>query len=447
MVIIISMYRCIIIVLIVTCYASLGFSQIYFNAEEADESAFNDSIKFQIAKIEIIGNDKTKPDVILRELFFAESERASLFEIAAAFKRVQSLMLFNRVKFDLVGDSEYSSLLITVYEKWYIFPIPVLYRNERDWEKISYGGKLLYYNFLGRNILLNFSAAFGYNPLFKFSYYNPWFLGDLKLFTNFSIYHGKVQSLSPDLDEYEDTRSGFDWLIGKRFGHYFYTGLTIGYAEIKAPPDIGLTLSPNGKDRFPTLLATLQYDNRDLKEYPHQGWFLTLWGKRVGNGGPIRYYRYGSDIRRYVPLTQKLTLAVRTAVDLSSGEIPSYDRVYFGYWERLRGHYYDIYEGENLAYGGAEIRFPVLKIRYIDVETLPELEQYSTNLKFGMSAGIFIETGKVWNQSDAFTTKHLKPGFGAGIHFHLPYVEVFRVECGFDFDWKPSLIAEMDVAF
>ncbi|MCU0645826.1 MAG: hypothetical protein MUC94_16395, partial [bacterium] len=244
----INRYRYIFIFLIAGFYASLGFSQIYLNAEEADESTFMDSIEYQIAKIEIIGNDKTKPEVILRELHFTENERASLAKISAAFKRVQSLMLFNRVKFDLVGDQEYSSLLITVYERWYIFPIPVLYRNERDWRKISYGGKLLYYNFLGKNILLNFSTAFGYNPLFKFSYYNPWFLGDLKLFTNFSIYHGKVRSLSPDLNEYEDTRSGFDWLIGKRFGHYFYAGLTIGYAAITAPPEIGLTLSPDGSD-------------------------------------------------------------------------------------------------------------------------------------------------------------------------------------------------------
>jgi len=26
-------------------------------------------------------------------------------------------------------------------------------------------------------------------------------------------------------------------------------------------------------------------------------------------------------------------------------------------------------------------------------------------------------------------------------------VELFRLECGFDFDWKPSLIAEVEVAF
>lgn len=421
--------------------------QIYLNSEEVNEPDFSDTTKFQFTRIEIIGNNKTRPEVILRELRFTENQIASFEEIIAAYKRVQSLLLFNRVKFDIVGDREYSILLVTVYEKWYIFPIPLIYRNERSWRKISYGGKLLYYNFLGRNILLNFTAAFGYNPIFKFSYYNPWFLGKLKLFTNISAYYGKVRSRSPELDDYEDTRKGFEWLIGKRFGHFTFTGISLGYTELTAPHDIGLTLSSNGKDYLPSAMLIFQYDDRDLKEYPHKGWFLTFWGKRVGNNHVINYYRYGTDIRSYVPLSPKLTFALRTAFDISSGKIPSYDRVYFGYLERLRGHYYEIFEGENLALGSAEIRFPLMKIRYINIETLPEFEEYSNNLKFGISAGIFFDSGVIWNQNESFRNQQVKTGFGAGIHFHIPYVDVFRLECGFNNRWRAEAIAEVEVAF
>lgn len=441
------MFRFIFIVLMAGFYASIGFCQIYLNSQEVDESTNSDTAKFQISRIEIIGNDKTKPEVILRELRFAENQQILFKEIISAYKRILSLMLFNRVKFDVIGDSEYSMLLITVYEKWYIFPLPLLYRNERTWRKISYGGKLLYYNFLGKNILLNFTAAFGYNPVFKFSYSNPWFLGDLKLFTNLSFYYRKVRSLSPELNEYEDTRRGFDWLIGKRFGHFIFTGITFGYTELAAPAEIGLTLSPDGTDKLPSISVTFQYDNRDLKEYPHRGWLLSFWTKRIGNGGKIRYYRYGSDLRKYMPLSPKLTLALRSAVDLSAGEIPSYDRVYFGYYERLRGYYYDVFEGENLAFGGAEIRFPIMKVRYIDLETLPQLGEYSSNLKFGLSAGLFLETGAVWYQKQSLSFQDFKSGFGAGVHFHLPYVDIFRLECGFNFHWEPNAIAEVEVAF
>ncbi len=440
--------KIIIVFYLIAICTSMSNGQIFLNSEEIDEYAITDSTTFQFSNIEIIGNNKTKPDVILRELQFEENQIVSLKQALAALKRVQSLALFNRVRFDIVGVSEYHILLITVYEQWYIFPVPLLYRNERSWKKVSYGGKLLYYNFMGRNVLLNFTAAFGYNPEIKFSYYNPWFLGDAKLFTNFSMFLSKIRSLSPQLNEYEDRRLGIEWSIGKRFGHYFYTGVTFGYMKLTAPPEIGLTLSQNGKDYLPSILMGIQYDNRDLKEYPHKGWLVGLFGKRVGDSGDINYYRYGADFRSYLPLTHKVTLALRTGANLSSGKIPSYDRVYLGYENRVRGRYYEIFEGENFAFGGAELRFPLLKIRYIDIDPLiPEMSQYSSNLKFGISAGIFFDNGIVWYQNQDPSIRKVKSGFGAGIHFHLPYIDVFRVECGFNKQWEAQAIADIEVAF
>ena len=440
--------KLIIVFYIIAIGTSICSGQIFLNSEEVNEYSITDSTTYQFSRIEIIGNNKTKPDIILRELQFEENQIVSLTQTLAALKRVQSLALFNRVRFDIIGDSDSSVLLITVYEQWYIFPVPLLYRNERSWKKLSYGGKLLYYNFMGRNVLLNFATAFGYNPEIKFSYYNPWFFGDAKLFTNFSIFLSKIRSLSPQLNEYEDQRLGIEWSIGKRFGHYFYTGVTLGFTKLTAPPEIGLTLSQNGKDYLPSIILGIQYDNRDLKEYPHKGWLVGLSGKRVGNSRDINYYRYGADLRTYLPLAHKLTLALRTAANLSSGKIPSYDRVYLGYSDRIRGRYYEIFEGENFAFGGAELRFPLLKIRYINIDPLiPKMRQYSSNLKFGISAGIFFDNGIVWYQNQKMSIREVKSGLGVGIHFHLPYVDVFRVECGFDKQWRAQGIADMEVAF
>lgn len=432
----------------VICVAVTVYGQIYINDEEWDDARCRDSIRYQIDRIELIGNDKTQPEVILRELHFSEKQVVSLSELLAALKRVQSLMLFNRVKFDVVGDSENSTLLITVYERWYIFPIPLLYRNERTWKKISYGGKLLYYNFLGRNMLLNLSAAFGYNPQLKFSFDNPWFLGEAKLFTNLTVFYSRIRSLSLELNDYEDRRLGLEWTIGKRFGHFLYTGMTLGYMKLVAPAGIGLTLSPSGTDYLPSIVVGIQYDNRDLKEYPHQGWWVGVSGKHVGASKLINYYRYGTDLRCYLPVTQHLTLALRGSANLSHGTIPSYDRTFLGYEDRIRGRYYEIFEGENFAFGGVELRFPLLKIRYLDVEPIiAQMREYSSNLKFGISAGIFFDNGIVWYQRQKPSLQQVKSGFGAGLHFHLPYVEIFRVECGFNKQLKAQAIADIEVAF
>lgn len=426
--------------------SQISSSQVFLNSEIVVESGKTDTVRLKLIKIEIIGNKKTKPQIILRELLFSENQSISLAQFISAQKRILSLQLFTQVRFDIVGDRQHSTLIISVYERWYVFPIPLFYLNERSWRKISYGGSLLYYNFLGRNILLNFTAAFGYNPQLKLAYYNPWFFGKYKFFTNLKLFKGKVRSKSPEYEDVDDSRIGIDWLIGKRFGHFTYLGLNLNYTEITAT-DSGLTLSPSSKDILPSVSLLFQYDNRDLKEYPHKGWNLQFWGRRAGNNKWLHYYQYGADLRRYQPITQKTTLALRAATMLSSGNIPIYDRMYLGYEERIRGRFYDIFEGENLIFGGIEFRFSLLKIRYTDVPPMPGFEAYSSHLKFGISAGIFYDTGAVWFQDHKLIREDFKSGFGAGIHFHLPYIDVFRVECGFNSQWKVQFIAEVETAF
>ena len=426
--------------------ADITFSQIYYNSIELPENAASDCSLFNIIRIETVGNYKTKDYVLRRELYFNAGDQVNLKEIFLAQKRILNLFLFNRVMFDLVGDEEGLIIIITVAERWYIFPLPILYLNERSWSKISYGGKLLYYNFMGRNVLLNLTAAFGYNPQLKFSYRNLWFGGNLKLLTNFSIYKSKVKSQNLDYRDEEDKRVGFDWLIGRRVGYYFYIITQISYLELQHPE---MTLSPDGKDKLPCISISFQYDNRDLKEYPHSGYNLLLWGKKVKSTHPINYYRYGVDLRGYFPVTHYSTIALRGAANLADGLIPLYDRAFIGYLERIRGKFHQKYEGENLIIGGAEFRFPITKIRYIDLSefALPGFASYYQNLKFGISGGIFYDYGAVWNQAETLSKKDFHYGFGAGLHFHIPYVELLRLEVGFDKKFNHEFIFEIGVAF
>ncbi|MDZ7319091.1 MAG: hypothetical protein ONB11_08060, partial [candidate division KSB1 bacterium] len=78
---------------------------------------------------------------------------------------------------------------------------------------------------------------------------------------------------------------------------------------------------------------------------------------------------------------------------------------------------------------------------------IEQMREYSSNLKFGISAGIFFDNGIVWYQQQTPSIRQVKSGFGAGLHFHLPYVEVFRVECGFNKQLKAQAIADIEVAF
>jgi hypothetical protein len=73
--------------------------------------------------------------------------------------------------------------------------------------------------------------------------------------------------------------------------------------------------------------------------------------------------------------------------------------------------------------------------------------QYLQNLKIGLSGAFFIDTGIVWVMADDYSKDKFNTGFGFGFHIHLPYVEVFRVDFGFDGDLNSQVIFEVGVVF
>ena len=159
--------------------------------------------------------------------------------------------------------------------------------------------------------------------------------------------------------------------------------------------------------------------------------------------------RYGIDYRQYLPIGKRSALAFRASSNLSQGTIPIYDRVYLGYIERVRGLFYTKEEAENQIIGGVEYRFPLTKITYHDLSeyALPSLRDYYRDLKFGISASIFYDYATMWDQQENLNLKHYRYGFGMGLNFHVPYIEVFRLDMAFDKNWNIQFIAEVNVAF
>ena len=77
-----------------TIFQNEVFAQVYLEKNE-------NSVK--VGKIDIQGNNKTKRDVILRELEFKSGSTVNLEEIELARKRIENLNLFNRVIFNFKG--------------------------------------------------------------------------------------------------------------------------------------------------------------------------------------------------------------------------------------------------------------------------------------------------------------------------------------------------------
>jgi outer membrane protein assembly factor BamA len=176
---------------------------------------------------------------------------------------------------------------------------------------------------------------------------------------------------------------------------------------------------------------------------------LRLWAQRTGFGSPyIHYLRYGADLRGYKKIYRELSLGGRVMANLSHDKIPIYDRVFLGYSNRVRGHFNRREEGENLAQASVELRFPILPWRYFSLGDAPVFGSYMQNMKFGLSAGIFADYGRVWFQSNKRPRfADSQRGYGCGLHVHLPYINLLRLELAFDEEGRSERIVDIGVAF
>lgn len=397
-----------------------------------------------IGKIDVFGNQKTKTDFILRELKQNPGDRLDLSLAEEGRKRVQNLNLFHRVMLFGQSASDTVDLMILVTERWYWFPYPLLHLNDRDWGKISYGAGLAHQNVRGRGEILSSYFQLGYNPSVQLTYVSPWLWRSHDFSGGVDVFYQQVQSKHFTEEEVDENHAGFIFTGGKRFGLNISSEFEIGYQSISFSPEIqGSTLQNSGTDRMAFASMGLIWDYRDLAEYPHQGWYVSVSGRKTGLGQTgINYWRTQGDFRLYCPVRNS-TLAFRLAGAFSNGSLPVYDLLYLGYTERIRGHFYTVYEGAHRALASVAYRIPLIPVQYVDVGSESQMQDWP----LGVSLGLFCDTGLVWNQGQQVEPSMLISGYGMGLHFHLPFVQLFRLELALDEEGHSQVIADMFVAF
>lgn len=415
---------------------------------------FNDK---PISNIIIVGNDKTDSDIIERELLFSIGEIVSDSVLQESKKRIENLWLFNRVEFYPLPDGNKVGLLISVTERLYIFPYPEFTLEDRDWKKVTWGFGVAHENFRGRNEKLYLALLFGNRPGYQFSYYNPWVHHDWHLTTGFYLKKYSKESREEflydgNLSTINEKRLFTNFTFGKHWTRHFYNLLYLSRDAVKVKNEFAYAMqTKNNTDVVYSISLNTIYDTRDLYAYPSKGWFLKLLLANNGLFVPeIDYSTLKIDIRKYLSW-KRIIFAGRVATEQSFGQLPFYDRVYLGYGERVRGHFRDVQSGRHNFASTFEIRFPLLRTYYFNFfeELFPGTA--TKDLKFGINAGVFAETGLAWSKRSEFDgiedIENLISGFGAGIHIMLPYIEVLRIDYAFDEDFNTETILEVGVAF
>lgn len=392
----------------------------------------NDDSSLVIREIQIEGNEETKDYIILREMSLSVGDTVTAEAIERDRQRIYNLGLFNRVDVEYTENGGHANVLVTVHERWYIFPFPIIGFRYRDPKKLYYGAGIAHLNFRGRNEKIIFDFALGYDRWAELIYQTPKLTSDDDIFLRASLLTSRVQNLSPTRGFYQQQHYLAGLTLGKRFGFYQMLSAQLTYDEWNVSDPIARgTISPDGKDAFLSFGVSYSYDTRDVREYTTAGEEVSLNASKVGLWNGVNFFRYGYTLSTFLRLTSDLSLGARTHGTFSSGgPVPPYRYVYFGYGERIRGYFNDIFEGENILGGNVELRFPILSPRYYEFpySPLPEFGLW----RYGLYASLFADAGKTWFRSEGFWGRKWYSGFGGGLHFLLPYSIIIRTE----YAWK-----------
>ncbi|UCF65668.1 MAG: BamA/TamA family outer membrane protein [bacterium] len=436
-------------------YKFLFFTAILTFWVQLIPAQISGSFPVRIDEVQIVGNDRTKDHVILREIPYQFPDTLSRADLIIIKNRIQNLFLFNRVELNVIPIGSRNHLIIMVTESWYFFPVPLLFINEHDWSKISYGLQLSHYNFRGRNEKLRLGGWFGFNPSFYVNYFNPWIGDNLRLILGTGVSKRKVENKIFDFDE---DRFGFDITLGRKLSLYLDGQINFALERIKFPEEYtAYTVSQTGTDIVPKLSAQIKWDTRDLFEYPKRGFFITYNLRKSGFGKKQPdFWRFEFDNRVYLPLYQQVSLAARQLFVFNSGKLPVYDRVFLGFAERIRGYFFDIfpdpalfeqYDSNQISLTSLEVRFPILPIRFFSFDNGPVIPSLYRDLKFGISGGLFIDSGITWQSQREIALNNFYSGYGFGLHLHLPYIYVLRFDLAFSDKGRAQFIIDAGVSF
>ncbi len=419
---------------------------LYIVMLTAVDAFAGNSVRRKISAIIVSGNENTKETVIKRELLFGVGDAPSDSLLEFSRNRLMALGLFSRVEFYYLPSSNGVDLLVLVHEQLHIFPYPIFNVTDRDWSKITIGAGVAHINFLGLNHKLNAALAFGYNSGYSFNYKIPWLGLKQHLYFNGVAKKFNARNRAENFDEHH---LKFSTSIGKFWTRYFYTIAVPFYERIKVDPvNAHYMSSGSDADNLGGISLVAGYDNRDLAYYPSMGYRTTALA--VYNGlfvDYLNYWKYQIDLRKYQTF-KGITFAGRLSTTQSIGALPIYDRVYLGFGERVRGHFYEVYEGRHNVIGQLEMRFILMKIKYYALPSpgfIPA--HFLSNLKFGLNGAFFVDTGEVWSSPDELEFKRLITGFGVSLIVRVPYAEILRLDLAFNENFNTQLIFEIGMAF
>lgn len=337
-----------------------------------------------IEDIKLVGNEKTKDHVVLRELRFRKGHPFNKFLASRSMERLYNLGFFEDVNMKLLpGEGSSHSVIVEIdmiEQKTGIVTVGAGYSNSDGIVGMVEVGDS---NFRGTGDKVNVHWEFGGSGRgknYQFSYTRPW-INDKGDSLGFSLYNRIYQyddfdATGNTVAEYQKRKKGWNLTWGRVSDEYRtnYLNFESTKEALNSEPQAGPGAVPDkwegwkkkikeniGKTNSMTF--THVYDSRD-------NYFNATKGKRFscslqwgghGLGGNFDFYKFTAEGRFYKQLGNGHVLALRLMGGYISGHISYSDLFSLGGANNLRGYEDDQFKGDKMYAATLEYRLSIAK--------------------------------------------------------------------------------------
>jgi outer membrane protein insertion porin family len=211
---------------------------------------------------------------------------------------------------------------------------------------------------------------------------------------------------------YDDQRYGVSVTYGHPFTDNLRGFVTLRHDQINISRNADSAFEPlgTGKGSINGIAFNSIYDTRDDLFNPHVGTYASGGISYAGLGGSFNFTKYNAEVRHYIPLWDRHTIALRGWYGkVTGGSIPGSEFFYAGGVDTLRGYTQNRFVGTDFLVFNAEYRFPI------------------GNIKF-LNGAIFADYGNAWFPGVTESRLRLDGGVGLRIVFPSLGLGVIRVD-------------------
>ena len=448
--------------LVITAFLAAWSVRTY--AQEVTSVPLDTLGKKVVTDIVIEGNKLTKDHIILREMTIAVGDSLYWGNLKAGIEQshnnVMNLSLFNFVKIKPIQtDNEQVILLISVQERWYIYPLPILeiaqtnfntwWADDKKFKWLNYGAYISHQNFRGRNEKIKLTARFGYTKKFSASYSIP----NLNKKQTLSLYTsaGYFENDEIAYNTFDNERQYYDNSKEKALRYYQYQ-VGLGYREnifLKHYFEVSF-VSATVNDSVPILQPdyflggkshteffrttySIDYDTRDYKRYPLNGVlvYATLQQSGLGivNKEGLNLFTSQAGYNHHHKLADRFYFGHSLSGKVNWSNPPYYLTEGLGYNNLVRGYEYYIIDGTRWALFKSNFKYEILKPKSITIPFVPSKKFNKTFI--ALYGNAFFDSGYVSGESfeanNSLVNRYIY-SFGLGLDLVTYYDKVVRME-------------------